>query len=375
VKRLVLLGAVLVLAVPASAARLPILASQDLWPVFAPDGRHLAFTRVNGQGRVFALEVLDTQTQRIVPIGSSPAQIVATWSSDGRIAYAAGGGLYVANADGSGKQRYPAPESAFSPAWRPHSDELGYLTTHDATNLDLWVGSALWAKSAIGRPAWSPDGSRLAFQRDGGIWVATAPLTDLQVATTTVQPGAPVWSPDGTRIAYSAGGSVYVVAGDGFSAPRRVAGPFSGVGPLAWTPAGDALAYTIAAGVELTFVVPSPRSSLLVRGAATGISFAPTDPQGRVLAYSGPRPKCPGHDSIRLYGGETLTGSCAIVGTPGPDVIEGTPREGDVILAGLGNDRIHAGDGHTDTVDCGPGRDEVWADPLDRLSHCEVVHR
>ena len=374
-KRLLLLGLLLVLAVPASAARLPILASQDLWPVFAPDGRHLAFTRVDGQGRVFTLEVLDTQTTRVAPIGSSPAQVVATWSSDGRVAYASGGNLYLANADGSGKERYPAPQSAFSPAWRPHSDELAYLTTHDAVNLDLWVGNALWAKGAIGRPAWSPDGSKVAFQRDNGIWVATAPLTDLQLATTTGQPGAPVWSPGGKEIAYSAAGSVYVVAGDGFSAPRRVAGPFQSVGPLAWTPAGDAVAYTVAAGVELTFVAPPPHSSLLVKGAATGTSFAPTDPQGRVLAYSGPRPKCPGHDSIRLYDGATLTGSCAIVGTPGPDVIEGTQREGDVILAGLGNDRIHVGDRHTDTVDCGPGRDEVWADPLDRLSHCEVVHR
>jgi hypothetical protein len=94
-----------------------------------------------------------------------------------------------------------------------------------------------------------------------------------------------------------------------------------------------------------------------------------------VLAYSGPRPACPGHDGIRLYGAGALTGTCAIVGTPGPDVIEGTQFWGDVILGGLGDDRIHVGDGHTDAVDCGPGRDVVWADKLDKLSHCEVVHR
>jgi Tol biopolymer transport system component len=375
VKRLLLLGALVVLAVPASAARLPILATQDLWPVFAPDGRHVAFTRVNGQGRVYTLEVLDAQTGRVVPIGSNQGQLSPSWSTEGRIAYASGGSLYVVNADGSGKRRYAASQKAVSPAWRPRSTELAYLTTFGATNLDLWVANALWAKGVIGRPAWSPDGSRLAFQRDGGIWVATAPLTVIQVADTNVQPGSPVWSPDGKQIAYSAAGSVYVVAGDGFSAPRRIAGPFSGVGPLAWSPAGDALAYTVAGGVELTFVASPPRSSLLVKGAATGTSFAPTDPQGRVLAYSGPRPKCPGHNSIRLYEGGTLTGSCAIAGTPGPDVIEGTQSWGDQILAGLGNDKIRAGDRHTDTIDCGPGRDEVWADQLDRLSHCEVVHR
>ena len=82
-----------------------------------------------------------------------------------------------------------------------------------------------------------------------------------------------------------------------------------------------------------------------------------------------------GHDGIRLYSGGILTGTCAIVGTPGPDVIEGTQSWGDTILAGAGNDQIHAGDRHTDRIDCGPGRDEVWADRLDKLAHCEVVHR
>ena len=213
------------------------------------------------------------------------------------------------------------------------------MTTHDATNLDLWVGNQLWVKGVIG------------------------------------QPGSPVWSPDGTRIAYSAAGYVYVVAADGFSAPQRVAGRFPSLGAVAWSPASDALAYTAAGGVELTTLVPAPHSQRLVKEAAAGLSFAPTDPHGRVLAYSGPRPTCPGHDGIRLYGGGALTGTCSIVGTQGPDVIEGTQSWGDVILAGLGDDKIHAGDSHTDTVDCGPGRDEVWADKLDKLSHCEVVHR
>ena len=377
VKRLVvLLGLALVVVVlPASAAPLPILASQDLWPVFAPDGRHVAFTRVNGQGRVFTLEVVDAQTGRTVPIAQNQAQLSPSWSSDGRIAYASGGNLYVANAGGSVKTRYAAPQKAFAPAWRPHSDQLAYLTTHDATNLDLWVAGQLWVKGVIGQPSWSPNGSKLAFQRDGSIWVASAPLTVTRLAVTNVQPGSPVWSPDGSQVAYSAAGSIYVVAGDGFSPPRKVAGAFRDVGPLAWTPAGDALAYTVAGGVELTFVSPEPRSSLLVKGAAAGTSFAPTDPQGRVLAYSGPRPTCPGHDAIRLYDSVTLSGTCAIVGTPGPDVIEGTQSWGDVVLGGLGDDKIHVGDRHTDVVDCGPGRDEVWADKLDKLSHCEVVHR
>ena len=56
-------------------------------------------------------------------------------------------------------------------------------------------------------------------------------------------------------------------------------------------------------------------------------------------------------------------------------MIEGTPLWGDVIQAGAGNDQVHANDRHTDRVDCGAGRDTVWADRTDKLVRCEIVHR
>lgn len=363
----------LVAALPASAARLPILASQDLWPVFAPDGRHVAFTVV--AGRTFELDVVDAQTKQVSVIGESGAQPSPTWSSDGRIAWASGGVLRKANARGTGRYVVPSRRPAFSPAWRPRSEQLAYLTSNGAQNLDLFVGDALWAKGAIGKPAWSPDGTQLAFQRAGSIWVASQPLVETRLALTGAEPGAPAWSPDGTRIAYTAGGRVYVVPADASAAPQEVAGPFQDVGPVAWAPAGDLLAYTVAGGVELTTPSPTPHSELLVKGAASGTSFAPTDPQGRVLAYSGPMPSCPGHAAIRLFDQGVLAGTCVIAGTGEADVIEGTSLWGDVIRAGAGDDRIHAGDRHTDRIDCGPGRDTVWADRTDKLSGCETVHR
>ena len=55
-------------------------------------------------------------------------------------------------------------------------------------------------------PAWSPDGSRLAFLRDGQVARCSRPtaaspsrLTDLPLGA-----GAPVWSPDGDRLAFTA---------------------------------------------------------------------------------------------------------------------------------------------------------------------------
>ncbi|MGZ4291448.1 MAG: TolB family protein [Gaiellaceae bacterium] len=368
--------ALLVVALPASAAQLPILASQDLWPIYSPDGRHVAYTVVvNGQGRLFALDVVDTRTKRVARVTLSSGRPSPTWASDGRIAYAANGVLHKANAAGAGRYRYPAAAPALAPAWRPRSEQLAYLTSHGAQNLDLWVGTTLWAKGAIGQPAWSRDGTQLAFQRSGSIWVASQPLVETRLAVTGTEPGPPVWSPDGTRVAYAAAGRVYVVPADASAAATQVGGPFREVGPLAWSPAGDSLAYTVATGVELTTLARAPQSRRLAVGAASGTSFAPSDPQGRILAYAGPVPGCLGHVGILLLDQGLLAGTCTIAGTAGADVIEGTPSSGDVVRAGAGDDRIHVGDRHLDRVDCGPGRDAIWADRSDRLTHCEVVHR
>lgn len=375
-KRLAVLLALLVPALPASAARLPILASQDLWPVFSPDGAHVAFTvLVNGQGRRFALDVVDVRTKRVVQVAEADAAPSPTWAADGRLAYAAGGVLHKASPAGTGRYRYPSATPALAPAWRPRSEQLAYLTSQGAANLDLWVGTSLWAKGVIGRPAWSPDGSQLAFQRAGSLWVASQPLVETRLAVTGAEPGAPAWSPDGTRVAYAAAGRVYVVPSDASTAPVEIGGPFRDVGPLTWSPAGDALAYTVAAGLELSTPAPAPASKLLASPAGSGASYAATDPRGRVLAYAGPVPDCPGHVGIRLLDRGLLAGSCVIAGTAGADVIDGTGGPGDDVRAGAGDDRIHVGDRHADRVDCGAGRDTVWADRVDRLANCEVVHR
>ena len=82
-KKLLLLGALLLVAVPASAARLPILASHDWWPVYSPDDQWVAFTRVNGQGRVMALEVVSARGNgRVVQLAQSSSQLLPSWSPD-----------------------------------------------------------------------------------------------------------------------------------------------------------------------------------------------------------------------------------------------------------------------------------------------------
>ncbi len=346
-KKAAVFAALLVLAVPAAAAHLPILASQDRAPVFAPDGRHVAFSvNVDGQGRAFELDVVDVQTRRVSRIGAAAGDPSPTWSSDGRIAWSSGGVLYEAKADGSAKERYLAPAPASAPAWRPSSEELAYLTHHGATNLDLWVGSALWAKDAIGKPAWSPDGTRLAFARDDGVYVTTGPGAETKLVSVD-GPGGLAWSADGHRLAYVARGALYTVSTGG-PGPARLA--------VGHVPAGATAGF----------------SADMARVTADR-AWSPASAGQWVQA--GPKPGCPGHTVLLADGKTPLTGACSIDGTAGADVIYGTSSWGDAIFAGAGNDLVHANDGHTDRVDCGPGHDTVWADKTDKLAHCEVVHR
>ncbi len=343
VKKLVVLAVLLATAVPASATTTRILAPMDWWPVWSPDGSHIAFTRVYPNH--MELYSLDLRTLRSVRIGTNAGQLGPTWSSSSaQLAYSSGGVLWVANANGSAKHRYLAPTRAFAPAWQPGTANLAYLTTHGAQNTDLWVAGKLWARNAIGMSAWSPDGKQLAFQRDDGIYVTSGPVAERRLVS-VANPGASAWSSDGSRIAYIARGSVYVVSAAGGASSLKVAHVPGNIRVPSWS-----------------------LSDVRLSGDRAW------SPVANRFVQPGSRPGCPGH-TVLVESGRALTGSCTVVGTARADVIEGTPLWGDVILGLAGNDQIHANDGHTDRVNCGPGRDTVWADRTDRLTVCEIVHR
>jgi Tol biopolymer transport system component len=372
-KRLLVLALFFAFAVPASAGRLPIVASQDWWPVWSPNGEDVAFTRISG--RTMTLEVIDLAAHHTARIAANQGQLSPSWSSDGRLAFSLGGQVYTADADGTNRRRVSGSGHSYAPAWRPKSEDIAYLTTADASNTDLWVNGALWARGAIGKPAWSPDGSQLAFQRVDGVYVATGPAADRELASTLTSPGLPAWSPDGKTIAYRTANRIWLVSAGGSSSPRALTAPMGFVvGDPSWSREGDALTFTAQDAVWIAYL-DTGHTVQLERGVDVGAAFSPT---GDVVAFSGARPACRDHAAIRVYYDNEfngpVTGTCEIRGTAGNDVIDGTSAGGDVILAGQGNDTIHARNGHHDTVECGPGRDAVWADRSDTLRGCEIVH-
>jgi hypothetical protein len=377
VKRCALIGLALVFAVPASATTTRILPSQDAWPVWSPGGGRIAFTRISGNA--MGLEVLTLgRHSTIVEVARNAGQLSPSWSSNGRtLAYAAGGSIYTVDGTGHRKRRLSFPGAAYAPTFRPGGSQIAYLTTHGARNTDLWVDGALWARDVIGNPAWNDDGTLLAAQRDDGLYVLDAPDSERKLVS-VANPGEPVWHDN--DVVYAAQGRIWKVSAKAASPqPVAISPKFPDIGTPTFNLDGD-LFYPRRGGLEVT-TPGSHESGLYIAGAGLGAAFSSTsDKDYESLAYAGPHKGCPGHIGLRLRQGPMLdvdigiSGSCVVRGTPTADEIEGSPREGDVILAGAGNDRIHANDGHTDRVDCGPGRDTVWADRVDRLAGCEIVH-
>jgi dipeptidyl aminopeptidase/acylaminoacyl peptidase len=92
-------------------------------------------------------------------------------------------------------------------------------------------------------PAWSPDGSRLAFSRNEVVMVVNVDGTSLQ-SFGDRGPGVgrgtnPAWSPDGMTLAYDDGSNIYVIAVDG-TGPHVQLG--AGYSP-AWSPDGSQIAF------------------------------------------------------------------------------------------------------------------------------------
>jgi dipeptidyl aminopeptidase/acylaminoacyl peptidase len=134
------------------------------------------------------------------------------------------------------------------PALSPSGHEVVYVLSTVDAEADKNVTS-LWratpgGSDAAGRdarpltrgeadaaPAWSPDGTRIAFLRaDGGpaqLWLLAADGGEPeQLTSLPLGAGAPVWSPDGTRIAFGAPVDPRAVPGEDDAArARRAAGP------------------------------------------------------------------------------------------------------------------------------------------------------
>nr|NIP61106.1 PKD domain-containing protein [Gemmatimonadota bacterium]NIR81491.1 PKD domain-containing protein [Gemmatimonadota bacterium]NIT90338.1 PKD domain-containing protein [Gemmatimonadota bacterium]NIU34163.1 PKD domain-containing protein [Gemmatimonadota bacterium]NIU38314.1 PKD domain-containing protein [Gemmatimonadota bacterium] len=167
--------------------------------------------------------------------------------------------IYVMKADGTGQTRLTSNAVLDNlPAWSPDGSKIAFRSRRDG-NDEVYVmnadGSAqtnLTNNAAVDSwPAWSPDGSQIAFVsgRDGNgeVYVMNADGTSPSRLTTSgAADGEPTWSPDGSRIAFRSfrdgNAEIYVMSADGTGQTRLTDNSVVDEQP-AWSPDGSRIAF------------------------------------------------------------------------------------------------------------------------------------
>ena len=400
--------------------------ADDHDPSWSPEGRYLAFTRVETHGvpqpNVHDVHVLDVRRNRarVVTSGGDRFNYGPVWSPDGRgFVYATGSrfhGLAWADARGGTDWLVPPGTGDFDhpggAAWSPDGRRLAFVGNRRNGTSAIHVvaiGAAAprllvaYEPGRTGDLAWSRDGLRIAFTRsrsaDGSdLFVVDAEGGEPKLLVT----GAfdPEWSPDGERLAYVDERRDIVLASADGSAARVLAATAAGERTPRWSPDGRSIAFVREASGRNAIVVAAvdgSRESVVFR-SRFGLGAPAWRPGGggqgsqpcvragttrRDVMRGTPRADVllGGAGNDRLLGGR---GRDALDGGIGADLVDGGAGN-DVLDGGLGHDRllgqsgddlVFARDGARDVVDCGGGRDFVVADRGDRVARdCERVVR
>ena len=261
-------------------ARLTDDPASDGMAAWSPDGTKLVFeSNRAGPADLWVVNADGSGLTRLTNPGYShhwPA-----WSRDGtKIVFERHSGfdtegevnpvpnIYVISADGSGLRRLTRTGEAedHGPAWSPDGTRLAFARREN-TGRSVWITN-IWVIDADGSaprmltsapedhntdPNWSPEGTRLAFvrrEREGSsdIWVMNADgCSGLRLTNAPEDDTGPNWSPDGTRLAFvrrerERSSDIWVMNAHGSGVTRLTDHPALDEAP-AWSPDGTRLAF------------------------------------------------------------------------------------------------------------------------------------
>jgi TolB protein len=226
---------------------------------------------------------------RVVAADKPPARVWSpAFSADGRLlAYGFGpfgqSALMLAASDGSGAHALVSSLDAEEPAFSPDGTAIAFTSYRAGGRSDVWSvgvdGSGLrrLASGRVSSPAWSVDGT-LAYVRE--VTERTGVADKIQAGGRRLGDGEdPAFSPDGRRIAFSRDGDIFVMRADGRGVRRLTRGRDQDGAPR-YSPDGSALAF------ERRVVKSASRFS----GVGVWVMDASDGSGARPVAESGRRP-------------------------------------------------------------------------------------
>jgi Tol biopolymer transport system component len=220
--------------------------------------------------------------------------------------------IFVMNSDGGHERRLTkadddiAEENALffqiDPAWSPDGTKIAFASGRSGSS-DIYVMNADGTGTAQltsterndTHPTWSPGGDSIAFARDGDLYVMNADGSDARrISDINAEETSPAWSPDGEWIAYirrRPGGpiqDVWVMRPDG-SEQHAVTKQNGRAFTPAWSPDSTRIVFSTNAKsgeVYELFTIGIDGTGLQMVVPTAGDNFEPSwSPDGATIAY------------------------------------------------------------------------------------------
>jgi len=297
---------------PSTGVLLDRLAAGDVVhgkAVFAGDGGKIKYL-VGDAGEPLELWEMEADGKNPRLLGKTAAAVDGdlNWSPDGeKVAYVhrldGRKTIYVDDFSGQAVNLTPldredAPEGwAFAPVWS-RNGEVAYLTNRSG-NLDIMVANRQGSRLVAGagsdetNPVWSPDGKKIAFQRDGQFYIAGSDGSGEKAITPQIQGKgmAAAWSADGKYLAVSVKGKtdqqgIWLARTDGSEWKRLV--QIGGGADVVWSPDSRKVAFTDPEGMVYILTVTAGGQkgrlySATPEGAGSRSAYLAWSPDSREL--------------------------------------------------------------------------------------------